>query len=179
MLNISYFLCNTVGFLRVMYLIKVLLNIIRFLVPIILIIMIVLDLLKNVVDPKNKEGMKKIYNRLIAAIIVFIVPTLVSLVIKFIGKITDNGVDTNYKISSCYTNATSDCIKNIEAYLNCDGVETNKDKCKAFRSCNSYQLSNSCQITTSLDNQNCLDINYKSGSLNGEYVQFSVQGFKK
>ena len=48
-LNVSFYLCDTVGFLRIMYFIKLFLNIIRFVVPIIVICMIILDLVRNVI----------------------------------------------------------------------------------------------------------------------------------
>ena len=41
-LKIGFYLCDTAGFLRIMYLIKVALNIVRFIVPIILILMIII-----------------------------------------------------------------------------------------------------------------------------------------
>lgn len=178
-MNLAFFLCNTIGFLRVMYLVKVLLNIIRFVIPIILIAMVILDLVKNVIDPKTKDGIKKIYNRAIAAIIIFIIPTLINIVINFIGKVTENQTDTDYKVSACYINANMDCINNIQAYLDCENITNDRSQCLAFRKCNSYQLSNSCQITTVLDDKNCYDINYQSGNLDSKYIQFSVQGFKK
>jgi len=181
-LDLSFFVCDTTGFLRIMYLIKVLLNIVRFVVPLILIGMTIFDLVKNVINPKNKDGMKKITNRLIAAVVVFLVPTIVSLSVSLIDYITDNNT-TDYKLTSCYTNANMECINNIEAYLDCDDLGNNtsqdKRKCQAFRRCNSYELTNSCSIKTVLDDKNCFDINYtEQGVLDTNYTKYSVQGFK-
>ena len=183
-LNISFFICNTSGVLRIMYLIKTLINVIRFIVPIILIIMLIYDLPNNVIKPNEKDGINKIVKRVVAAVIVFIVPTVVSLVISLIDYALENGDDTNYKLTSCYTNANMECIKNIEAYLNCDDISAqnnNQDrtKCQNFRRCNSYELTNSCSIKTTLDNLNCREINYKTDSvLDTDYTKYSVQGFK-
>ncbi len=61
------------------------LEVLRIIVPIGLIIMTTLDVTKKVINPEDKEGQKKIMIRLIAALIVFLVPTI----IKFFLKIAD------------------------------------------------------------------------------------------
>ena len=114
---LDFFLCDTIGYLKVMSLIKTLLNIIRFVIPIILVVLIITDLFKNVLNPNNKESVNRIKSRIIAAIIIFLVPTLVSLVVYLIQVILDDNSSGEYKISSCYTNATSVCIEKVEKYL--------------------------------------------------------------
>ena len=169
--NMEFFLCDTVGFLRAIYIIKVILNFLRFVVPIIIIIMITKDLFKNVINPKEKDGMKKIINRLVAGVVVFLVPTLVSLVVYVIDLMFDNGDDTNYRISSCYINANKNCIDTIEEYLNCSDVTSEENKkCQEFRRCNNYRITSigeSCSVETLLDDKNCLNLNE-----NNEYIRY-------
>lgn len=157
-LESSFNICNTVGFLRIMYLVKFAFNFVRFAIPIILIIMTTLDLLKNVINPKDNEGIKKITNRAIAAVIVFFVPTIVNLVVYFIDYIFESDTG-DYKITSCYTNGNSNCIKNLNNYFSCADLSSNalikeKQACKEYRSCNNYTLNNSCRITTK-ENPDC------------------------
>lgn len=182
-LNVSFYLCDTVSFLRIMYFIKLFLNIIRFVVPIIVICMIILDLVRNVINPNDKEGMKKIINRVVAAIVVFLVPTFINLVVHLISYIeVASDSDTDYKASRCYTNGTLECVEKVENYLNCDGYEgEEQDKCKTFRQCNSYVLSNGCQIATERDDKNCKTINLDKDnefkSDNTAYTKFTVTEF--
>ena len=179
-LNMSFYLCDTVGFLRIMYFIKLFLNIIRFVVPIIVIFMIVLDLVRNVINPNDKEGMKKIINRVVAAIVVFLVPTFINLVVylfSYIDSASDSLID--YKASRCYMNANLACIEKVENYLNCDGYDgEEEERCKTFRQCNSYTLSESCSIKTEFDDINCKTINFDKDTdfttYNNDYTKFAV-----
>ena len=93
---LDFYICDTLGFLQVMNLFKILLNILRFVVPIIVIVMLVMDLVKNVINPNEKEGMKKIVMRVSAAVIVFLVPTIINLVIHLINIIFEDNTDTDY-----------------------------------------------------------------------------------
>ena len=173
--NNAFYLCDTVGFLRVMYFIRLALNIIRYVVPIIVIVMIVMDLLKNVINPNEKEGIKKITNRLVAAVVVFLIPTIVNIIVYFIDLIFENGSTTNYKVSNCYTNATMSCINKIDDYLNCVdtglkntiGESEELKQCKAYRQCNSYTLNSSCNVSTELDDYRCSNYN------NNEKIDYS------
>ncbi len=161
---LDFFLCDTIGYLKVMSLIKTLLNIIRFVIPIILVVLIITDLFKNVLNPNNKESVNKIKSRIIAAIIIFLVPTLVSLVVYLIQVILDDNSSGEYKISSCYTNATSVCIEKVEKYLDCSDITNSesKKKCLTYRGCNDYKLTNSCSLTTKLNEGNCSTYNKDS-----------------
>ena len=78
-------LCLNPFFLRVLYLSKIILNIMRFVVPIVLIFKIIIDVYKQVINPQNEDGRKKIINRVMASIVIFMVPTLVSLLTTFIS----------------------------------------------------------------------------------------------
>ena len=89
--------CGTAGEAQLVYFIKLSLNIMRFVLPIGLIVMITMDIYKNMVNGylDNKESIiKKSGNRILACIIVFCIPTIVNIIMSFISKL---GYDTNYQ----------------------------------------------------------------------------------
>lgn len=159
----AFYICDTSGFLRIMYLVKLVINFIRYIVPMILIVMTIFDLVKNVINPKEKDGMNKIIKRAVAAILVFIVPAIVGATINLLNYVLENSGDTDYKVSSCYTNANLTCINKIDDYLNCEGLSGDALlNCKRFRQCNSYRLVGDCGIVTEYDNYSCSSINQNS-----------------
>ena len=87
-MNILFDWINSPGVQKVIELMKLGMNVIRWVVPIGLIIMTSWDLFTKVLDPDNKDAQKKIMNRAIAAVIVFFVPTIVNLIMRLvdIGK---------------------------------------------------------------------------------------------
>lgn len=156
----DFFICDTLGVLRFVYLIKVILNVIRFLVPIAIIVVLIRDLYKNIINPKDKDGLKSMTNRIIAAIVVFLIPNIVSLIFDFISVVFENDDYADYSVSSCYVNANMDCISNIKNYLNCNEISNEEEKaiCQDFRRCNSYRLTDgNCYVSTLLDDINCSD----------------------
>ena len=92
----------------VFHLIKMILDIIRIAVPIILIGMTTLDIMKKVINPDDKDGQKKIMLRAIAALIVFLIPTLVRFTFKVIDWGKGTGADTRQidtSLSNCWDQA--------------------------------------------------------------------------
>ncbi len=164
MFNTLFFICDNAGFLKAMSLVNTILTIIKFAIPLALIIWISVDLFKNMVNPDNKDGVKKIGIRLGAALIVFLVPTIVKGVLGLFDSVTGN---TDYKVSNCFTNANSDCLDKINTYLNCEDSNYSDDEKKAcleLRSCNSYKLDSSCNVTTDVNDSMCSQFNNKDGS---------------
>ena len=89
----------------VLHLIKEILNIVRIVVPIALIAMTTIDITKNVINPDDKDGQKKIMTRAIAALVVFLVPTIIRLSFVLIdwGRGTSGTYDDNESaLSSCW-----------------------------------------------------------------------------
>lgn len=76
--------CDQEGVRDVFHLAKSVLDVVRIAVPIALIALTTMDIIKKVIDPEEKEGQKKIMTRAIAALIVFIIPTLVKITFKII-----------------------------------------------------------------------------------------------
>lgn len=157
-LNSDFFICNTQAYVRAMHFVFVFLNVLRFVIPIGLLVMTVIDLVKNVFDPNDKDGMNVITKRFIGAVIVFLIPTLINLVLWFIDLIFDNQYNTsNYTLSSCYVNPTK-CYEEIESFYNCDDkyvcqennkeeCEKEKNKCKNERAESSFMIDGNCNIT--------------------------------
>ena len=97
--------CNESGVISVFRMLKAVLNVVRLAVPVGLIVWIVIDLMKNVLDPDNKESRKKIVNRLIAAVIVFLIPTIVNLVMGIVDIGLGSGSGYDYNVSECWKKA--------------------------------------------------------------------------
>lgn len=97
--------CQNSGVLNVFKIIKTLLNIVRFAVPIGLVLMTTLDIAKNVINPEDKESRKAIVNRLFAAIIVFLLPTLVNIIMNIVDIGLGSGTGYDYNVSDCWKNA--------------------------------------------------------------------------
>ncbi len=165
MVNILFYVCDNAGFLKAMSLIKTALEIIKFAIPIALIVWIAIDLFKTMVNPDSKDELKKIGIKAFAAIIVFLIPTIVQGVLGIFDNVTGN---TDYKVSNCFSNANSDCLKKIDSYLNCDEFKDDATKaaCHEYRTCNNYKLDSSCNVSTEINDNNCSEINNANGSYN-------------
>ena len=72
------------------------LDIVRIVVPIGLIVMTTLDITKKVINPDEKDGQQKIMIRALSALIIFLSPIIVNLVLNFMGIDTSklSGIDT-------------------------------------------------------------------------------------
>ena len=82
------------------------LDIVRIVVPIALIAMTTLDITKKVINPDDKDGQKKIMIRAISALIVFLSPIIVNLVLNFMGIDTTGLGGINTKVTSRDTSPT-------------------------------------------------------------------------
>lgn len=103
--------CGPSGLLRVIYFFKLILNILFIIIPIALIVLLIIDFAKMVIS--NDEGsQKKLFKlatkRILNAILVFFVPTFVSIFNAALGSL---GVE----YSSCYTDINIDSINMLAA----------------------------------------------------------------
>lgn len=78
------------------------LNIIQLIAPILLILSFCIDLIKLMLNPDDKKGNKPLFNKVIATVICFLMPTIINLVF--------NIVPGNVEVGACWQAA-----KNIEA----------------------------------------------------------------
>ena len=97
--------CAQDGVRGVFHLIKSLLDIVRYVVPIGLVIMTSVDIIQKVINPEEKEGQKKIMNRIIAGLIIFLIPIFIQLVFRVIdwGSGRDGSYDdAKSGLSQCW-----------------------------------------------------------------------------
>lgn len=100
--------CTNVGVLKVIYFIKLLLNIVFIVVPIGLIVLGLMDFSKSVTSGDDKEGKKNLnlfLKRLLYGVLVFCIPWIVSTFMKLLGDLTK---DVNW--TDCYNNANKEYI---------------------------------------------------------------------
>lgn len=93
------------GVCNAVHLIKNILEVLRIVVPIGLIVMTTIDITKKVINPDEKDGQKKIMTRFAAAIIVFLIPTIIGIVFKLIdiGKNGGNSYqESRSNLSACW-----------------------------------------------------------------------------
>lgn len=89
--------CNDYGLVAILDTIRQAFDLLQLLAPIILLVMIVFQLIKLMVNPEEKNGMKKITNKVIATIFFFFLPVLVDLVIGLMPQ--------TFTVSACWDNA--------------------------------------------------------------------------
>lgn len=89
--------CNDQVLAGILYVVKNVFLLIQIVVPIILILWSGIEFFKLMMNPDAKGGTKKIVNKFIAAVIVFLIPALVNLSMALVGE------STNF--TSCWKNA--------------------------------------------------------------------------
>ena len=108
--------CENPDILRIIYFIKILIDIVKIIVPIGLIIIGSIDFSKSVINSDEKEQKKTLnlfIKRLIYAALIFIVPWLIEVLISFLGDLTE-GVNW----TDCINNANSEKIEELEKSQN-------------------------------------------------------------
>ena len=94
--------CSQDGVQSVMRMVKTLVNVIRWVVPIGLVVMTTLDIAKHIINPDDKEGGKKIMTRAIAAVIVFFVPLFIRLVLRLVDIGAGKNSNSLNSYSECW-----------------------------------------------------------------------------
>lgn len=97
--------CDNSAILRMILMAKDFMNIIRIAVPVLLILMAMLDIFKLVMSSMDKisNTWKKVGNRIIAAVVVFLVPTCINITLNVLemGSLT---------ASTCWVNANKEMV---------------------------------------------------------------------
>lgn len=110
--------CTNTDILRVIYFGRLIVDIVKIVIPIGLIIMGMIDFSKSVVtndDGDQKKNMKLLVKRIVFAVLVFAVPWIVETLMVNLGNLTE-GVN----FTDCLENATGDCIDQLEnGYSRC------------------------------------------------------------
>ncbi|MBQ8892390.1 MAG: D-alanyl-D-alanine carboxypeptidase family protein [Bacilli bacterium] len=175
--------CDTLLSVRLIYYLKVAINLLRFIVPILLIIKVTLDVYKGILNANDDKGviLKKSSSRIIAAIIIFLVPTLIGVLFSFMGTFSNE--DDNYQNNflSCYNKVDSTLIEALvndeDARLTSEENERLKQSLVNYANYEAYQKSiqeNANKVnetsTGSTYSSNLTDTNKQ----NGVYVQNGV-----
>ena len=120
--------CNNPEILRVIMFISQILKVVFIIVPIGLILMIGLDLFKNITAGKEDEMKKNIsiaIKRIIFCVCIFFVPTIVNLVNSIVNEVLE---DTTINYTVCFKNATASNIENLIETNAKQAVENAKTK---------------------------------------------------
>lgn len=104
--------CETKEIIAILLLIKYALNIIKIVVPILLIVLASFDLAKMMFDP-DKADYKIILNRFANAVIIFLVPTLVMLFLNVLGSVVPS--DTKSNFFTCFVNLDDAKLESAKA----------------------------------------------------------------
>ena len=118
------------GIVNVLKLIYNVVDIIRYIVPIILIIMTTVDIFKKVINPNEKEGQQTILRRIIAAIIVFLIPVFIRLIMSILEIEVNNDdiknipIQTDTPITSLKIN---NCPSSTRVYHNLEKLTLHAD----------------------------------------------------
>ncbi len=101
--------CNDQSMLKIIYLIKNILNLIGIVIPIILIIWCLWDSIQNMISQNgwDQKIIKKIINKFIAAVLAFMIPTIINFVLDILGE-------SGYQVGTCWKEATKEGVKNAE-----------------------------------------------------------------
>ena len=119
-MNILFEVCENSGFIKLLYFIYLFFEIIATLLPIILIILLIIDFSKSVISENGEaeKALSMIPKRIISAIIVFMVPFFVQLIIKILNTVN---IDTGGNYQDCFKNIING---NAEEYIK--GLEEKK-----------------------------------------------------
>ncbi len=96
-------ICDLPDVLKVMRIVKIVITIIRILVPIILIVSVMIDFVRAVTNAELNKITKPMINKVIAAILIFLIPTFVKLIANIAGN--------NGEYEKCLGNITSETIE--------------------------------------------------------------------
>jgi hypothetical protein len=104
-------LCESAGFLNALRIIFFVIDIVKIAVPLLLIIMMSFDVYGLITDPNNtKKVIDVVKKRLMAALLVFFIPTLIEVTLTMLGD--------RVPVSECYNNANSGYINAIKDKAN-------------------------------------------------------------
>lgn len=103
-------ICDQIGIVKIIYLLKQILNVVITIIPLILTILIMIDIFKVIIDDPEKisKAVEKSIKRFISAILIFFVPTIVFTIFKIVSN---NAVNVNIL---CVKSATKENIQKME-----------------------------------------------------------------
>ena len=90
--------CSEAEMSGIIVIVKETLEILQIIVPIVLLVMAMFQMSKMMVYPDDKKLLKALYNKFIAATVIFVLPVILNTVIMAVNKATGNA---NYDIDAC------------------------------------------------------------------------------
>jgi hypothetical protein len=104
--------CNNPSLSAFLYVTKNVLLLIEIIVPAALLIGGTVEFVRLSINPEDKKGFRKILNKVIAALIVFMIPVLINAVMGIVGESTE--------FTSCWVNAEWDPDPRNATYIDDD-----------------------------------------------------------
>ena len=90
--------CQNEALSTVLPIVKSIMGIIQIVVPIALLVSFSISFVKLSINPEEKDSFRKLLNKIIAAVIIFLLPIIINVVIGLVGETTE--------FSSCWNNAS-------------------------------------------------------------------------
>jgi len=111
-INVSYFqiltcnntlgtCCSDYGLVNILNIIHTVFVFIQIIVPILLLVMVVFQFTNLVINPDMKNGLKKVTNKFIAAVIIFLLPVFVDVLLNILP------VSKSFQVATCWKSAKS------------------------------------------------------------------------
>lgn len=92
--------CNNPALSSTLASVKNMMLLIQIIVPCVLLIAATVEFFRLSINPEDKKGFRNILNKVMAAIIVFLIPVLINLVMGVVGE--------NTEFTNCWNNASYD-----------------------------------------------------------------------
>jgi hypothetical protein len=113
--------CENTVLLSVLPVVKTIMILIQIIVPITLIVASTIQFVQLTVNPELKDGFRKVLNKVVAAFIIFLIPTLINVVLGAVGESTE--------FSSCWNSARIKINTGGRTYVDIDHKpENTKEK---------------------------------------------------
>ena len=91
--------CSDATLVSLIDIVRKIMEIFQVIVPIVLLVMLMVQLSKLVMNPDEKGGLRKITNRIIAAMIIFLLPVFVNVVMSWLPE------TENFQVAACWKTA--------------------------------------------------------------------------
>ena len=152
--------CDNVALLGILVLVKRLLSIVQIVVPIMLIIWASIGFIDMIRTPEQKDGIKKITNKFLAAVIVFFVPVIMNALMGILGESTNFSECWNHVNSETKIAAIPDYIDDPDLqlgfsskkiYTDSDEYEKGKRQSDSDNDSSSYTTPSASNFLDSLD----------------------------
>lgn len=114
--------CDDAGFLKIVLFAKNVMTILQIVIPILLIIALLFDAIKNLTDKDgwNKKTLQKMGLKILAAASVYFAPAIVNLMLSIFGM-------QSFQENACWKNANQKYIDGLKQEIGIDNLEVKKD----------------------------------------------------